>query len=87
MIYTNYTQYIEYCQEIKYDNIKLVIKMISYKPFYETLYKKGPDHAPEFCVAVTLNGQRIAQAVGQSKQKAGAKAALLALERINKGGK
>ena len=39
--YINYTQNIEYCQEVKYDTIKEVMKMISYKPFYETLYKKG----------------------------------------------
>ncbi len=37
----NYTQYIEYCQEVEYDKIVLVIEMISYKPFYETLFKKG----------------------------------------------
>ena len=37
----NYTQYFKYSQEIKYDNIKMVIIMISYKPFYETLFKKG----------------------------------------------
>lgn len=37
----NYTQYIRHSQEIEYDKIFSVIKMISYKPFYETLYKKG----------------------------------------------
>ena len=37
----NYTQYIEYCQYFKYDTIFWVMHMISYKPFYETLYKKG----------------------------------------------
>ncbi len=37
----NYTQQFKYSQEIKYDNIKKVMKMISYKPFYETLFKKG----------------------------------------------
>ena len=37
----NHTLFIEYSQEIKYDKIKSVIKMISYKPFYETLFKKG----------------------------------------------
>lgn len=37
----NYTQYFKYSQEVKYDKIKKVIKMISYKPFYETLFKKG----------------------------------------------
>ena len=26
---------------VKYDKIKKVIKLISYKPFYETLFKKG----------------------------------------------
>lgn len=53
---------------------------------YETLYKKGPDHAPEFSVAVTLNGNELAQAIGQSKQKAQANAAQKALERIKKQG-
>ena len=38
----NYTQYFKYSQDIKYDNIKMVMKkMISYEPFYETLFKKG----------------------------------------------
>lgn len=53
---------------------------------YETLYKKGPDHAPEFAVAVTLNGKKLAQAIGQSKQMAQANAAALALERIKEQG-
>ena len=39
--HTDYTQYFKYSQEVKYDNIEMVIKMISYKPFYETLFKKG----------------------------------------------
>ncbi len=33
--------FIEYCQEVEYGTIILVINTISYKPFYETLYKKG----------------------------------------------
>lgn len=37
----NYTQCFRYSQEFEYDKIILVIKMISYKPFYETLFKKG----------------------------------------------
>ena len=37
----NYTQYIEYYQEVEYGKIFSVIKMISYKPFYNTLFKKG----------------------------------------------
>lgn len=39
--YNNYTQHIECSQEVKYANIVSVVKMISYKPFYETLLKKG----------------------------------------------
>ncbi len=41
MFLIHYTQYIKYCQEVEYDIIKKVMKVISYKPFYETLYKKG----------------------------------------------
>ncbi len=37
----HYTQYIEYCQEVEYAKIDLVMTLISYKPFYETLFKKG----------------------------------------------
>lgn len=37
----NYTQYFEYCQDFEYANILLVMEMISYKPFYDTLLKKG----------------------------------------------
>ena len=37
----DYTQYIRYSQEFEYVKIYLVIKMISYEPFYETLFKKG----------------------------------------------
>ena len=37
----HYTQYIKYSQEVECDNILVVISMISYKPFYETLFKKG----------------------------------------------
>lgn len=37
----NYTQYIEHCQGIEYGKITLVRKMISYEPFYNTLFEKG----------------------------------------------
>jgi len=37
----HYTLFNEYSQEIKHDNIIMVIRMISYKPFYETLFRKG----------------------------------------------
>jgi len=37
----NYTQYIKYCQGIEYDKLFTVVYMISYKPFYATLFRKG----------------------------------------------
>lgn len=55
---------------------------------YETLYKKGPDHKPEFKIAVLLNGTKIAEAKGGSKKEAeftGAKKALALLTK--QGGK
>lgn len=59
---------------------------------YEDLYKKGPDNRPEFRIAVTLNGTRIAEGVGSSKKQAQAKGAKKALESLiqrakTKGGK
>jgi ribonuclease-3 len=55
---------------------------------YETLYKIGPDHKPEFKIAVLLNGSKIAEAKGGSKKEAefaGAKKALAKLKK--QGGK
>ena len=37
----NYTLYFEYSQEVKYVKIIMVMKMISYNPFYKTLFEKG----------------------------------------------
>jgi len=41
LVQRHYTQYIEYCQEVVCAKITAVIAMISYRPFYETLYKKN----------------------------------------------
>ena len=38
---SNYTQIFEYCQEGNRDRIEMVVNMISYKPFYDTLFRKG----------------------------------------------
>ena len=35
------SQHIEHYQSFKYGKIDMVIKMISYKPFYRTLLEKG----------------------------------------------
>ena len=40
-MFNHYTQSIEYSQGVEYDNIISVIKLISYKPFYETLFRQG----------------------------------------------
>ena len=38
----HYTQYIEYSQQIEYDNVfNEVINLISYKPLFETMHKKN----------------------------------------------
>lgn len=53
---------------------------------YETLWKKGPDHKPEFCVAALLNLNKIAEGEGKSKKEAQAQAAKKALEIIKQQG-
>ena len=53
---------------------------------YELLWKKGPDHMPEFRVAVLLNGSRLAEGTGQSKKLAQANSAQTALKKIKKQG-
>ncbi len=50
---------------------------------YEVLSKKGPDNLPEFRVAVTLNGTRIAEGRGGSKKQAEANAAERALHNMS----
>ncbi len=52
---------------------------------YVMLSKHGPEHLPEFRVAVTLNGERLAEGVGQSKRAAEAEAAESALAKLKKG--
>lgn len=55
---------------------------------YQTLSKSGPDHSPEFRVAVLLNNGRLAEGKGSSKKYAEADAALKALDKlIKQGGK
>lgn len=65
----------EYVQKTKIGSIR-----------YETLYKIGPDHKPEFKIAVLLNGESIAEAKGQSKKEAEMKGAKKALQRLTKQG-
>lgn len=41
MLLFYYTYFFEYCQAVLYIKIEWVIKMISYAPFYKTLFEKG----------------------------------------------
>ncbi len=52
---------------------------------YLSLSKRGPDHSPEFREAVLINGKRIAEGKGKSKQLAQNKAAESALKKIKQG--
>lgn len=53
---------------------------------YQTLSKSGPDHSPEFRVAVLLNNGRLAEGKGGSKKYAEADAAEKALDKLKKQG-
>lgn len=55
--------------------------------YYETLSKTGPDHMPEFRVAVLLNGSRLAEGKGASKKLAEADSAQRALTKLKQEGK
>lgn len=51
-------------------------------PDYQITWKEGPDHKPQFRVAVTLRGHDAVEGSGASKQEAEKAAALAMLERI-----
>ena len=50
-------------------------------PVYEVVDRSGPDHAPQFVIAVSLGEWRL-EAKGASKRQAEQKAASLMLEEI-----
>ena len=61
-------------------------ELVQRKPNQELHYalvsESGPDHAKEFTVAVTLNGQVVGLGVGRSKKEAEQSAARTALEQM-----
>ena len=65
----------EFVQKYKLGSIK-----------YDLLWKKGPEHQPEFRVVATLNGTRIAEGSASSKKMAEAVAADNALKKLKKQG-
>jgi ribonuclease-3 len=50
-------------------------------PRYDVIAREGPDHAPRFTVAVTVEGHEPVRAVGRSRQEAEKAAAKALLER------
>lgn len=75
-------------KEIKKDNKSLLQEYVQGKKMgsisYETLSKKGPDHLPEFKIAVLLNNSKIAEGKGGSKKDAEADGAGKALKKLQK---
>ncbi len=65
----------EYVQKLKLGSIS-----------YDFLSKTGPDHLPEFREAVLLNGDRLAEGKGKSRQAAQTQAAEKALQKLKKQG-
>ena len=55
------------------------------KPVYQLTGTSGPPHEQRFRVSVTLDGQRIANGTGSSRQRAEEQAAAAALERLEAG--
>jgi len=53
---------------------------------YDLLWKKGPEHMPEFRVACTLNGMKIAEGSARTKKIAEAVAADSALKKLKRQG-
>lgn len=51
-------------------------------PSYKVIGETGPDHQKQFIVAVSINGERLAEAEGKNKQEAQQLAAEKALEKI-----
>ncbi len=69
------SEYQEYVQKYKLGSVS-----------YETLWKKGPDHLPEFRVAALLNGAKTAEGTGPNKKAAEREAAKKALDKLKKQG-
>jgi ribonuclease-3 len=62
---------------------ELVQGQLRCTPRYVTVQQSGPDHAKEFTVEVTINGEIFGRGVGHSKQQAAQKAAQEALARFD----
>ncbi|NPA50572.1 MAG: ribonuclease III [Epsilonproteobacteria bacterium] len=70
------------CRDFKTSLQELTQANFGTTPEYVLLGTKGPDHKKEFNVAVKLNGETLATAVGKSKKQAQQKAAEIAYKKL-----
>lgn len=61
---------------------ELIQEKVKQSPHYKTIKTYGPDHAKEFIVGVFVEGKKVGQGKGNSKQEAEEKAAKDALEKF-----
>lgn len=61
---------------------ELIQEKVKQSPHYKTIKTYGPDHAKEFIVGVFVEGKKVGQGKGSSKQEAEEKAAKDALEKF-----
>ena len=76
---------LENCSEVDAENYKSLLQELTQRggnpvPGYSILDQRGPDHAREFYVAVTVGEHTFEPAWGRSKKEAEQKAAMNALE-------
>jgi len=74
----------DYMSDFKTRFQELIQSKHKVTPIYETIHINGPDHAREFTVTVSVNGQVKAQGSGASKKIAAQNAAQKALEQEEK---
>ncbi|MDX9858481.1 MAG: ribonuclease III [candidate division Zixibacteria bacterium] len=67
-------------RNFKGDLLELIQARGEGMPHYDIVSERGPDHAKEFQVRVTVGGQTVGEGVGFSKKEAEQKAAAVALE-------
>ncbi len=83
-----FAQELDVCSRGQTQNYKSLLqeetqRLSSEAPSYILLDQRGPDHAREYCVAVSASGQRYEAAWGYTKKEAEQKAARNALKIIN----
>lgn len=71
-------------RNFKGDLLELIQARGEGMPHYDIVSERGPDHAKEFRVRVTVGGQTVGEGIGFSKKEAEQRAASVALERFRR---